>query len=69
MSQIARVASEAGLAGVPLSVCGDAAASEDVLPRLLEVGVTSVSVAPSRLDAVRALVRELSVRTASAHHG
>ena len=44
-------------AGVPVSVCGDAAADPQVLPVLIGAGVRSVSVSPSRLAAVRRLVR------------
>jgi phosphoenolpyruvate-protein kinase (PTS system EI component) len=69
LTQIARVVHEAAEVGTPVSVCGDAAADPAVLTRLLEIGVTTISVAPSRLDAVRALVRTQSVRTASAHRG
>ncbi|MCU1592201.1 MAG: PEP-utilizing protein [Frankiales bacterium] len=69
MTQVELVLREASAYGTPVSVCGDAAADAAVLPLLLEAGVTTVSVAPSRLDAVRALVREQSVRTAGARHG
>jgi phosphoenolpyruvate-protein kinase (PTS system EI component) len=69
LAQVERVVREATADGTPVSVCGDAAADAAVLPLLLELGVTTVSVAPSRLDAVRALVREQSVRTAGARHG
>jgi phosphoenolpyruvate-protein kinase (PTS system EI component) len=51
-------------AGRPISVCGDAAADPDVLPLLLGAGLTAVSVAPSRLDQVRVLVRGTSVAVA-----
>ena len=44
-------------AGLPLSLCGDAGADPEALPRLLATGVRTFSVAPSRLDAVRAMVR------------
>ena len=54
----------AGAAGRPISVCGDAAAEPDVLPLLLGAGLTALSVAPSRLDQVRALVRATSVAAA-----
>jgi phosphoenolpyruvate-protein kinase (PTS system EI component) len=54
----------AGAAGRPISVCGDAAADPGVLPLLLGAGLTVVSVAPSRLDQVRALVRATSVASA-----
>lgn len=69
MAQVERVVREATSYGTSVSVCGDAAADVAVLPLLLDVGVTAVSVAPSRLDAVRALVREQSVRTAGARRG
>jgi phosphocarrier protein FPr len=44
-------------AGRPLSLCGDAGADPEAFPRLLATGVRTFSVAPSRLDAVRAMVR------------
>ncbi|MDT7570019.1 MAG: multiphosphoryl transfer protein [Actinomycetota bacterium] len=69
MTQVERVVRLASANGVPVSVCGDAAADSAVLPLLLEAGVTTVSVAPSRLDAVRALVRAQSVRTVGARRG
>jgi phosphoenolpyruvate-protein kinase (PTS system EI component) len=69
LAQVERVVHEATAYGTAVSVCGDAAADAAVLPLLLELGVTTVSVAPSRLDAVRALVREQSVRTAGARRG
>jgi phosphoenolpyruvate-protein kinase (PTS system EI component) len=69
MTQIERVVRLASAYGTPVSVCGDAAADAVVLPLLLDAGVTTVSVAPSRLDALRAMVREQSVRTAGAHRG
>ncbi len=60
MSQVVRAAELTRAAGRPLSVCGDAAASPAVLPLLLSAGVTTLSVAPSRLDDVRALVHAAS---------
>lgn len=48
-------------AGVPVSVCGDAAADPSVLPVLLGAGVRAVSVAPSRLAAVRTVVRQSEI--------
>jgi len=44
-------------AGRPLSLCGDAGADPEAFPRLLATGVRTFSVAPSRLDAVRAMAR------------
>jgi len=43
--------------GRPLSLCGDAAADPVAFPLLLGAGVRTFSVAPSRLDGLRALVR------------
>jgi phosphoenolpyruvate-protein kinase (PTS system EI component) len=60
LHQVERVTSLAALAGTPVSVCGDAAASPEVLPLLLGVGVVEFSVAPSRITAVRDLVSEQS---------
>ena len=50
-----------GGAGRPLSLCGDAGSDPLAFARLLSVGVRTFSVAPSRLDQVRALVRAASV--------
>ena len=47
-------------AGRPLSLCGDAAADPVAFPLLLGAGVRTFSVAPSRLDGLRALVRRHS---------
>jgi phosphoenolpyruvate-protein kinase (PTS system EI component) len=44
---------------VPIGVCGEAAGDPLVLPLLVGIGVTSVSVSPSRVDEVRARVRRL----------
>jgi phosphoenolpyruvate-protein kinase (PTS system EI component) len=60
LRQVQRVVEIAGAAGVPVSVCGDAAADGSVLPLLLGVGVRTVSVAPSRLGSVRHQVAGLS---------
>ena len=45
-----------------VSVCGDAAADPLVIPLLIGVGVTALSVAPAALDEVRAVVRSLDTR-------
>jgi phosphoenolpyruvate-protein kinase (PTS system EI component) len=45
--------------GVPVGVCGEAAGDPFVLPLLVGIGVSSVSVSPSRVDEVRARVRRL----------
>ena len=45
--------------GKPVGVCGEAAGDPLVLPLLVGIGVTSVSVSPSRVDEVRARIRRL----------
>jgi phosphoenolpyruvate-protein kinase (PTS system EI component) len=57
---VQRVVAVAGAAGVPVSLCGDAAADAAVLPLLLGAGVRVVSVAPPRLEAVRTVLAGLS---------
>ena len=58
---VAATVEAAQAAAVPVSVCGDAAADPVVLPLLVGAGLRAVSVAPSRLDGVRVLVRDLEV--------
>ena len=60
MVQVVRAAHLTRAAGRPLSLCGDAAADATVLPLLLAAGVTTLSVAPSRLDHVRTLVHDVA---------
>jgi phosphoenolpyruvate-protein kinase (PTS system EI component) len=56
----------AGVAhGTPVGVCGEAAGDPLVLPLLVGIGVSSVSVSPSRLDEVRARVRRLDSNACS----
>jgi phosphoenolpyruvate-protein kinase (PTS system EI component) len=45
--------------GKPVGVCGEAAGDPLVLPLLVGIGVSSVSVSPSRIDEVRARIRRL----------
>lgn len=58
---VAETVEAARAATIPVSVCGDAAADPLALAMLVGAGLRIVSVAPSRLDAVRALVRQLDV--------
>lgn len=46
--------------GVPVSVCGEAAAQPMALPLLVGLGVSSLSVRPSAIPATKALIRALS---------
>jgi phosphoenolpyruvate-protein kinase (PTS system EI component) len=66
LRQVDRAARLTAAAGRPLSVCGDAAADPNVLPLLLGTGLTTLSVAPTRVDAVRALVRSTDLGAARA---
>jgi phosphoenolpyruvate-protein kinase (PTS system EI component) len=59
LQAIAAVVAAGERHGKPVSVCGDAAADPSVVPLLIEVGCTMLSVAPSALDEVRALIRKL----------
>jgi phosphoenolpyruvate-protein kinase (PTS system EI component) len=51
---VCRAAAEAG---IPVEVCGEAAGEPEIVPLLVGLGVSELSVAPVRLDAVRAAVR------------
>jgi phosphoenolpyruvate-protein kinase (PTS system EI component) len=54
------VAETGGAAGIPVSVCGDAAADPRVLPLLVGVGVRTVSVAAARVATVRSWISKLN---------
>jgi phosphoenolpyruvate-protein kinase (PTS system EI component) len=60
LRQVERVTRLGTASGMPVAVCGDAAANETVLPLLLGAGVSEVSVSPSRIAAVRDLISEQS---------
>ncbi|MFL5799693.1 MAG: putative PEP-binding protein [Actinomycetota bacterium] len=60
---IKRVVRAGAAHGKPVGVCGEAAGDPLVLPLLVGVGVSSVSVSPSRVDEVRARVRSLNAET------
>jgi phosphoenolpyruvate-protein kinase (PTS system EI component) len=51
---VCRAAAEAG---IPVEVCGEAAGEPGIVPLLVRLGVAELSVAPVRIDAVRAAVR------------
>jgi phosphoenolpyruvate-protein kinase (PTS system EI component) len=59
LGAIAAVVAAGQRHSTPVSVCGDAAADPSVVPLLIGLGCTVLSVAPSALDEVRALVRAL----------
>lgn len=62
---VARVADAAREASIPLGVCGEAAAEPQLVRLLVGLGVTELSVAPPRLDAVRLAIRSMSAEHAS----
>jgi phosphoenolpyruvate-protein kinase (PTS system EI component) len=62
LQAIAETVAEANAAGIPVSVCGDAAAEPVLVPLLIGLGCDSLSVAPAALDEIRALVRGLDHR-------
>ncbi|GLI01213.1 aldolase/citrate lyase family protein [Phytohabitans aurantiacus] len=57
LQAIAAVVAAGERHGKPVSLCGDAAADPSVVPLLIGLGCTVLSVAPSALDEVRTLVR------------
>ena len=59
MKMIALTVEAARQEGVALSLCGELARDTQALPQLLETGLTRLSVSPSRLEAVKAKIRQL----------
>jgi phosphoenolpyruvate-protein kinase (PTS system EI component) len=57
LRHIESVCHAASDAGIPVEVCGEAAGEPELVPLLVGIGVSELSVAPVRLDAVRAAVR------------
>jgi phosphoenolpyruvate-protein phosphotransferase len=51
-------------AGRPVSVCGELAGREAMVPRLLEMGFRSLSIAPSLIPTTKALIRTLRLADA-----
>jgi phosphoenolpyruvate-protein kinase (PTS system EI component) len=65
LTAIANVVTAAGEAGIGLSVCGDAAADPAVLPRLLALGVRTVSVGAAKVPAVAQWIAQADASDAS----
>jgi phosphoenolpyruvate-protein kinase (PTS system EI component) len=57
---INRVVRAGATHGRPVGVCGEAGADPLVLPLLVGVGVSYLSVSPAHIDEVRARIRRLS---------
>ncbi len=62
LALIARVTDAARRAGIPVSVCGDAAGDPLVLPLLVGLGVRSLSVPAAQVQAVRSTTADLDTR-------
>jgi len=60
LAHIARTVEAAHATGVPVEVCGEAAADPRTLPLLVGLGVDELSAGAARVGALRAWVRELS---------
>jgi phosphoenolpyruvate-protein kinase (PTS system EI component) len=59
LDAIETVLAAAAETATPVSVCGDAAGDPAVIPHLVRLGCTTLSVAPAALDEVRALIATL----------
>jgi phosphoenolpyruvate-protein phosphotransferase len=55
----------ADAAGRPVSLCGELAGREAMVPRLLEMGFRSLSIAPSLIPTTKALIRTMDLGAAS----
>ena len=58
LHQIRDTVAAAHTRGIGVEICGEAAGEVELVPVLIGLGVDELSVAPSRLDAVRAAIRE-----------
>jgi phosphoenolpyruvate-protein kinase (PTS system EI component) len=65
LALVARCVRAAAKAGIALEVCGEAASEPNLLPLLVGLGVTEVSVGAARVGQVRAWVRDLSAEAAA----
>ncbi|GAB5535659.1 MAG: phosphoenolpyruvate--protein phosphotransferase [Rubricoccaceae bacterium] len=61
---IQHVAAVAADAGIPISVCGEAAGNPRIVPLLIGLGVTTLSASPAYLPMVKRVVRELTMAEA-----
>jgi phosphotransferase system enzyme I (PtsI) len=64
---MARTVEAGRLRHVPVSICGDAAADVSLVPQLLGIGLTRLSVAPPAIGRVKAAVAGLAACGAHAH--
>jgi phosphotransferase system enzyme I (PtsI) len=64
LASIARVAAAGRAAGLAVEVCGEAAGEPHLAALFVGLGVTELSITPTRLDDVRAAVRSLTASDA-----
>ena len=50
---------------LPLTLCGELAGREDMLPQLLEIGFRSLSLAPTLIPVIKELIRSLRIAAAT----
>jgi phosphotransferase system enzyme I (PtsI) len=65
LALVDRTVRAAKMAGIPLEVCGEAASEPTLLPLLVGLGVTELSVGAARVGQVRAWVRALRAEDAA----
>jgi phosphoenolpyruvate-protein phosphotransferase (PTS system enzyme I) len=61
LSLISNVAAHGSRSGIPVSLCGDAGSDPALVPHLLKAGLRSLSVAASRIGAVKAVIAGLDL--------
>ena len=66
LSLIGNVAAHGARADIPVSLCGDAGSDPALVPQLLKAGLRSLSVAASRIGAVKAAISGVNLGTNSA---
>jgi phosphoenolpyruvate-protein kinase (PTS system EI component) len=65
LAHVASAVAAAHLRGIPIEVCGEAAAEPPVAALLVGLGVDELSVAPARVDEIRLLVQRLDAEKAA----
>jgi phosphotransferase system enzyme I (PtsI) len=66
LSLISNVAAHGTQTGIPVSLCGDAASDPALVPCLIKAGLRSLSVAASRIGAVKAAIAGINLMDQSA---
>lgn len=64
LAGIARVAEAGAKAQKPVAVCGEAASNPDIIPLLVGLGITHLSMTPAFIPAAKRVIRALSHRKA-----